>query len=199
VLDVERGQLKDIRPQLWQNDTSVSKNSWSYVKEQDYKTAESLIHDLVDVVSKNGALLLNIGPRADGTIPEPEQEILREIGSWLRVNGEAIYGTRPWRVYGEGPTEVPEGAFTDTNRAAFSEEDYRFTQKGGAIYATCLARPSGEAHIRALAAGTEPAEIHSVELLGHAGGLEWSRDGEGLHIKLPAPLPGRHAFTFRIG
>ncbi len=95
ILDLERGQLKDIRPMLWQNDTSVSKNSWGYVAEQDYKSASALIQDLVDVVSKNGALLLNIGPRPDGTIPEPEQAILLEIGDWLAVNGEAIYADAP--------------------------------------------------------------------------------------------------------
>lgn len=198
VLDVERGQLKDIRPQLWQNDTSVSKNSWCYVKEQDYKTAESLIHDLVDVVSKNGALLLNIGPRADGTIPEPEQEILREIGRWLAANGESIYGTRPWRVYGEGPTDVSEGAFTDTHRAAFTAEDIRFTQKDGAIYAICLAQPQNEAHIRALTAGDGGPSVRSVKLLGLAEELAWRQDEAGLHIALPAEMPGQHAFTFKI-
>jgi alpha-L-fucosidase len=114
VYDVERGQLKDVRPFFWQTDTSISKNSWSYVTEQDYKTSRAIIGDLVDIVSKNGALLLNIGPRPDGTIPEPEQEILRDIGKWLAVNGEAIYNTRPWHIYGEGPTNIPEGGFTDT-------------------------------------------------------------------------------------
>ena len=104
VLDIERGQLAAIRPHFWQTDTSVSKNSWGYVENQEYKTADSIVDDLVDIVSKNGALLLNIGPRPDGTIPEPEDEILRAIGGWLRVNGEAIYGTRPWTVFGEGPT-----------------------------------------------------------------------------------------------
>jgi alpha-L-fucosidase len=198
VLDIERGQLNGIRPQLWQNDTSVAKNSWSYTMDQDYKTAESLIHDLIDVVSKNGALLLNIGPRADGTIPEAEQEILREIGRWLRVNGDAIYGTRPWRVFGEGPTEVPEGAFTDTTRAAFTANDFRFTQKASAIYAICLAAPHGEVHIRALAEGQEPQHIASVDLLGYAGEIGWRRDGEGLHVRLPANLPSQHAVSLRI-
>jgi alpha-L-fucosidase len=116
VLDLERGQLADIRPLFWQNDTSVAKNSWGYTEGNDYKTAASLIGDLVDVVSKNGALLLNIGPRADGTIPREDQDLLLEIGKWLSVNGDAIYGTRPWKVFGEGPTQVTEGAFTDTQR-----------------------------------------------------------------------------------
>jgi alpha-L-fucosidase len=102
VLDIERGQLADLRPLFWQTDTSVSKTSWGYVLSHEYKTVDSIVDDLVDIVSKNGSLLLNIGPRPDGTIPEPEEAMLREIGRWLSVNGEAIYGTRPFTVYGEG-------------------------------------------------------------------------------------------------
>jgi alpha-L-fucosidase len=198
VFDVERGQLSGIREQLWQNDTSVSKNSWGYIAQQEYKTAESLIHDLVDVVSKNGALLLNVGPRADGTIPEPEQEILREIGRWLAVNGEAIYGTRPWHTFGEGPTEVPEGAFTDTDRAGFTAEDFRFTQTDGVLYAVCLAWPGQVAHIRSLGQGNGLRGIESVELLGHTGSLEWRQDTVGLQIDLPVEQPCHSAFVFKI-
>ena len=134
VFDVERGQLAGIRPLLWQNDTSVSKSSWGYTRNQDYKSVNSLIGDLIDVVSKNGVLLLNIGPKPDGAIPKEEQDILRQIGKWLAINGEAIYGTRPWHMFGEGPTEVVEGAFTDTNRAAFTGADLRFTTKNGTLY-----------------------------------------------------------------
>lgn len=200
VLDIERGQLSDIRPLLWQNDTSISKNSWCYVQDQDYKTATSLIHDLIDIVSKNGALLLNIGPRADGTIPEPEQEILREIGRWLKVNGEAIYGTRPWRVYGEGPTQVAEGAFTDTQRAPFTAADFRFTTKGNVLYAICLDWPGVTAHISTLRASSPLLEenIVKVELMGHAGTLTWERDDRGLHVYLPSSKPCDHAYTLKI-
>ena len=200
VLDVERGQLSDIRPLLWQNDTSVAKNSWSYVVPQDYKTAESLIQDLVDVVSKNGALLLNIGPRPDGTIPEPEQAILREIGAWLAVNGEAIYGTRPWELFGEGPTEVTEGAFTDTKRAPFTAADFRFTTKGDALYAICLAWPGETATIHALRAGSPLLDRRVVEvaLLGAPGALAWSVEANGLKIRMPATKPCDHAYTFKI-
>lgn len=200
ILDLERGQLKDIRPMLWQNDTSVSKNSWSYVQEHDYKTAESLIQDLVDVVSKNGALLLNIGPKADGTIPAPEQEMLLAIGRWLAVNGEAIYDTRPWHIFGEGPTEVPEGMFTDTQRAPFTAEDFRFTAKGDVLYAICLAWPQGEATIRALgtAAGLESRKVTNVEMLGVAAPLSWSVDAAGLHVTMPAAQPCEHAYTLKV-
>ena len=129
VLDVERGQLAAIRPYFWQTDTAVAKNSWGYTTHQEYKTAASIVEDLVDIVSKNGALLLNIGPRPDGTIPEGDEAILRQIGGWLSVNGEAIYGTRPWRVFGEGPTEVVAGPFADTKRKPFTAEDIRFTAR----------------------------------------------------------------------
>jgi len=200
VFDVERGQLKGIRPLLWQNDTSVSKNSWCYVENQEYKTATSLIQDLIDVVSKNGALLLNIGPRPDGTIPEPEQELLLAIGRWLEINGEAIYGTRPWRVYGEGPTEVPEGAFTDTNRAPFTAQDFRFTTKGNDLYAICLAWPAVSATVQSLStgAGFAAAQIAGVHLLGAADALAWTVDEAGLHVMLPAEQPCEHAYTLKI-
>jgi alpha-L-fucosidase len=200
ILDLERGQLKDIRPMLWQNDTSVSKNSWCYVQNQDYKTAASLIQDLVDVVSKHGALLLNIGPKPDGTIPAPEADLLLEIGRWLEVNGEAIYYSRPWERYGEGPTEVPEGAFTDTQRAAFTAQDIRFTTKPGALYAICLGRPAGKVTIRSLssAASVPVGAIAQVGLLGGPERLAWQQDETGLHITLPDATPGDHAFTFKI-
>ena len=111
MLDVERGELADIRPLYWQTDTSVSNKSWGYIQNDTFKTPEFIVHQLIDIVSKNGNLLLNVGPRSDGTIPSEVQQVLREIGSWLQVNGEAIYGTRPWRVYGEGPTDSGSRSF----------------------------------------------------------------------------------------
>lgn len=194
VFDVERGQLKGISPHFWQTDTSVSKNSWGYITQQEYKTPGSLVQDLIDIVSKNGALLLNIGPRPDGTIPEPEQEMLREIGRWLAVNGEAIYGTRPWKVFGEGPTEIREGSFTDTERAEFTGQDIRFTIRGGTLYAIALAWPGRELVIHTLA----NAQPRSVRLLGYSEPHEWIASGGGLIISLPEQKPGEHAFTFAI-
>jgi alpha-L-fucosidase len=200
VLDIERGQLADIRPLFWQTDTAVSKNSWGYIQNQEYKTVSSIIGDLVDIVSKNGALLLNIGPRPDGTIPEPEEEMLREVGRWLSVNGEAIYGTRPWKVFGEGPTEVSSGSFTDTKRAAFTSEDIRFTTKGDTLYAIALGVPEGEMTIRSL--GTHlrlaPREIAKVEMLGTEQPLHWSRDEAGLRITPPSERSGEHAVAYKI-
>jgi alpha-L-fucosidase len=199
VLDVERGQLAAIRPYFWQTDTSVSKNSWGYVKNQAYKTVDSLVDDLVDIVSKNGALLLNIGPRPDGTIPEPEQKMLLEIGRWLKVNGESIYGTRPWKVYGEGPTRVIEGPFADTKRKPFTGADIRFTARGDTLYAIALAWPdSGKLVIKSLAAGANQARVKDVTLLGHDGRLEWKQTARGLEVTLPAAKPCDHAFALKV-
>jgi len=196
VLDLERGQLADIRPLFWQTDTAISKNSWGYVQPQDYKTAGSIVDDLVDIVSKNGCLLLNIGPRPDGTIPEEEERILIEIGRWLEVNGEAVYGTRPWRVYGEGPTRVSEGMFTDTKRAAFTGEDVRFTTKGETLYAIALAWPENRKIIvKSLAKGA--AVVGRVSLLGHDGKLEWKQTARGLELRLPEERPCEHAFVLK--
>ncbi|HEY9075970.1 MAG TPA: alpha-L-fucosidase [Anaerolineaceae bacterium] len=202
VLDIERGQLRDIRPFFWQNDTSVSKNSWGYIHSHEYKTSEMIIQDLVDIVSKNGALLLNIGPRPDGTIPEPEQELLEEIGGWLMINGEAIYGTRPWKIYGEGPTEVIEGSFTDTRRQAFTAEDFRFTTRGKTLYAICLGIPEkAKVCIKALSSSLPlfPAGIEEVTLLGSDQKIRWERTSEGLSIFLPEGAAKPPAFTFKIG
>ena len=199
VFDVERGQLAGIRPKLWQNDTSVSKSSWGYTDSQQYKSVTSLIGDLVDIVSKNGALLLNIGPKPDGSIPDEEQSILREIGAWLRINGEAIYGTRPWHTFGEGPTVIAEGAFTDTRRAEFTGQDIRFTVKDETLYALALAWPGDTLTIQSLASGAAGAgQVTAVRLLGQDTPLTFEQAPDGLHIALPPPPPGDHAFTFKI-
>jgi len=200
VFDIERGQLSGIRPLFWQNDTSVSKNSWGYIEGQDYKEVGEIVSDLVDIVSKNGALLLNIGPKPDGTIPEPEQAMLRRIGGWLKINGEAIYGTRPWKVFGEGPTEVKEGACTDTARQPFTGEDIRFTTKGDTLYALALAWPGERLTIKSLGAdaGLWDGGIGEVRLLGHDAALEWSQSADGLVIQMPPQMPGEFAYAIKI-
>jgi len=114
-------------PDFWQTDTAIGNKSWCYIKDEEYKTAGALIGALADIVSKNGTLLLNFGPKPDGTITKADRDVLLGIGGWLKINGEAIYGTRPWKVFGEGPTDVPEGHFTDTTRKPFTAADIRFT------------------------------------------------------------------------
>lgn len=200
VFDVERGQLKNLRPHFWQTDTSISKTSWGYVQNQDYKTATDIVCNLVDVVSKNGTLLLNIGPRPDGTIPEPEQKILLEIGKWLAINGEAIYGTRPWQVFGEGPTEISEGSFTDTQRVAFTGQDIRFTTRGDTLYAIALAWPGEQFIVKSLGTSSSlwNGAVDSISLLGYERQLEWSRDESGLTVQMPDHKPCEYAFVLKI-
>jgi alpha-L-fucosidase len=200
VYDIERGQLGGIRPLFWQTDTAVSKNSWGYVKNQDYKTVDDIVDDLIDIVSKNGTLLLNIGPRPDGTIPELEEQILLGIGEWLKLNGEAIYGTRPWKIFGEGPTQVSEGNFTDTKRSTFTGQDIRFTTRGDTLYAIALAWPGKAVTVKSLgsAAGLWSGNIVDVQLLGRSGKLDWQQNEDGLTIQLPEQPPCQHAFVFKI-
>lgn len=201
VLDIERGELAQIRPLYWQTDTSVSDKSWGYIQNDTFKPPELIVHQLIDIVSKNGNLLLNVGPRSDGTIPSEAQQVLLDIGSWLRVNGEAIYGTRPWKIYGEGPTMVAAGPFHDTATHAYTSQDFRFTSKENRLYAIELGWPqSGEAVIRSLGstADGKTGKVSSVGLLGSEANLHFEQRGDGLHIRVPARPPCNFAYTYRI-
>ena len=200
LLDLERGQLAEIRPDYWQTDTSVSNKSWGYIENDTFKTPIFVIDQLADVVSKNGNLLLNIGPRADGTIPDPVQSVLKSVGAWLKVNGDAIYGTRPWRVYGEGPTKVAEGSFHDTDTQAFTAQDFRFTTKGKNLFAIELGWPaSGEATIHSLGqSGLTGRQIRSVEMLGTKQALRFEQKPDGLHVTLPVKPLGESAYVLRV-
>ncbi|HRK32703.1 MAG TPA: alpha-L-fucosidase, partial [Tepidisphaeraceae bacterium] len=201
VPDVERGQLGDIQPFFWQSDTSVGMKSWCHIEGETYKSPDLLIGDLCDIVSKNGTLLLNIGPRADGSIPDEQVAILEAIGAWLKTNGEAIYGTRPWRVFGEGPTVVPEGHFTDAKRVSYTSADIRFTTHGqNALYAICLAAPSGEVVIRSLGTTLRLAQrgIKQVEWLGTNESVLWKQDETGLRVACPTGPGGIDARVIKI-
>jgi len=200
VLDLERGQLGDIRPLYWQTDTSVSNKSWGYIKDDTFKTPQFVVQQLIDIVSKNGNLLLNIGPRSDGTIPDEVQAVLRDVGSWLKVNGEAIYGTRPWKIYGEGPTKVAAGSFHDTDTTGYTAEDFRFTVKGKTLYAIELGWPTGgEAVIHSLErTSLNGQKIASVVLLGSDAKLTFQQQSDGLRIQLPAQAPSKYAYAFRV-
>ena len=199
VLDLERGQLGDIRPLYWQTDTSISNKSWGYIKDDTFKSPEFVVHQLIDIVSKNGNLLLNIGPRSDGTIPEEVQQVLLDVGAWLNVNGESIYGTRPWRIYGEGPTKVAAGSFHDTDTTRYTAEDFRFTTKGDVLYAIGLGWPTnGEAVIHSLASAVGNEHVRSVILVGSEAKLQFEQRADGLRVRLPDQAPGKYAYALRI-
>ena len=198
VLDVERGQLGALRSLPWQTDTSISNQSWGYVENDTYKSPQTLVWQLIDVVSKNGNLLLNIGPKSDGTIPNEAQSVLREIGAWLRVNGEAIYSTRPWRVYGEGPTKVAEGAFQDKKESHFTAQDVRFTTAKNSLYAIMLAWPDNGSLVIHSLGRNSGVSVKSITLLGSNRAIHWSQSAEDLRIDLPQEPAGSYAFSFRI-
>ena len=201
VLDIERGQLSAILPEAWQTDTSVSNKSWGYIENDTFKTPEFIVQQLADVVSKNGNLLLNIGPRSDGTIPQPVQEVLLDVGAWLKVNGNAIYGTRPWTSFGEGPTKVEAGSFHDTQTKPYTAQDFRFTTNRETLYAIEMAWPKeGEAVIHTLSSDVVGArKVNSVSLLGASAELTFTQRADGLHIRVPAEAPGKYAYVYRIG
>ncbi|UPG91536.1 alpha-L-fucosidase [Luteibacter aegosomaticola] len=196
TLDIERGQLTGIHATHWQTDTSISNDSWGYVEHDTYKSPTFIIHLLADVVSKNGNLMLNIGPRADGTIPQGAQDTLRSIGAWLKVNGEAIYASKPWRVYGEGPTEVVGGTFQDTKTKPYTAQDFRFTTGNGKLYAIELGWPaSGKVSVHALKAADK---VNRVELLADGRDVPFTQDAKGLHLTLPTQPVGSDAYVYRI-
>ena len=189
IVEVERGGFAEPKPYAWQTDTAVARNSWCYTDSLDYKSSNEIICTLIDVVSKNGNLLLNIGPKADGTIPEGDKKILKDLAAWMKVNGEAIKGAKVWRKSAEGPTRAKGGQFSDQTEQIYTSEDYRFTANHGNIYAIALSCPrDGVFHVKSLAESKNQnvPEFHgivkNVQILGYEGNLRWHTDGEGLHV-----------------
>lgn len=154
VPDVERGGFDEPQPNAWQTDTAIGKNSWCYTTNNVYKTPTVILYDLIDAVSKNGTMLLNVGPKPDGTFTEEDTNVLLSIGQWLSANGEAVYGSRPWRISGEGPTAAKKGAFADQIDTAYTSEDFRFTVNHGHLYVFAMNYPEPEAHLCAGSAGS---------------------------------------------
>jgi alpha-L-fucosidase len=201
IEDVERGLLDEIRPDPWQTDTCIG--NWHYSRriyeENGYKPTKLVIQMLADIVSKNGNLLLNIPLRGGGTIDEKEEAIVDQIAAWTRRNGEAIFATRPWRKYGEGPTKPPPaGAFGEDKQRPFTGEDVRFTKKGDTLYAIFLDWPRGESAIASLGArALSDAVIERVDLLGGAE-LSFRRDADALRLSLPPAREGDFVPALRI-
>ncbi|MBN1421490.1 MAG: alpha-L-fucosidase [Planctomycetes bacterium] len=207
VLDIERGKMEGPAPFLWQTDDSVAVNSWCWVRGLQVKPTEELVHELIDIVSKNGVLLLNVCPAADGTIPDDQARMLLAMGKWLKVNGEAIYATRPWLVHGEGPNLFDKGrGFSSSKDApvAFAGQDIRYTRAkdGKTLYAIAMGWPGGRLVLQApKIKGEDPGA--RVRLLGRDGTLPYAVDDAGrIAIDVPdlppAERPCRFAYAFAL-
>ena len=201
VWDIERGHANQILPYTWQTDTCIG--NWHYdqrvLDRHEYKSARTVIHTLVDIVSKNGNLLLNIPVRGDGTIDGEERDIVKGIGAWMQINSESIYDTRPYSIFGEGPAmdsaaALTEQGFNEGKGKPFTPEDIRFARKGNTLYATTLGIPGEATLIRTL----KSKNPSSVQLLGHSGELTWKNTENGLHINLPETKPSDIALVFKI-
>ena len=186
VEDVERGFTDHLWDEPWQTDTCIG--DWFYnvarLNDKSYKTAEEVIQRLADVVSKNGNLLLSIPQPGDGSIDAEEEKILDAMAEWMTHGGEAIFGSRPWRRYGEGPTQLVAGMQNEEKAKPFTAQDIRFTTNKGALYALFLGRAGGPTTIRSLARRPAAGQIGQVTLLG-GGPLAFRQDAAGLHIDMP--------------
>ena len=211
VEDIERATANAIRSDSWQTDTCIG--DWHYKRSlydtNGYKTVQEIVTTLADVVSKNGNLMLNIPLRGDGSIDDKEEVFLAGLTAWMDLNSEGIYSSRPWKIYGEGPSTAARGGARGARAGArgdgapaLTSEDIRFTTKGDTLYAYVLARPANpRAVIRSLAADSPQVagrKVSEVTLLGFPDKLEFTQDDKGLSVRLPGQPPGEHTLTFRI-
>ncbi|GGZ87758.1 alpha-L-fucosidase [Algibacter mikhailovii] len=200
VKDYERGRPNQPKSPAWLTDTSPG--AWFYRPNAKFKTANELVDILVDIVSKNGLMLLNVPPNPDGTIPQVMEDLLLNIGNWLAINGDAIYSTRPWTIFGEGPTRLPEGGHkVEKHKIEYTNKDIRFTKKSDKeFYAIVLDVPEDQIIIKSLSTqiGVLNSKIEDITLLGSNEKIEWKRTEEGLIIKPPKSYPSKFAFSFKI-
>ncbi|WP_200800919.1 alpha-L-fucosidase [Pedobacter caeni] len=201
--DVERGVLDSISPFPWQTDTSIG--DWYYRTGQQYKSANEIAQLLVDIVSKNGNLLINVVQTPEGDLEPDVVKIVTEIGDWMKLNGEGIYATRPWKIYGEGPSTIKSnqkkgtfGGLTDTRD--YQSNDIRYTTKDGQLFAFCLNVPEGNIRINALGRNSKYTDqaIAAVSLLGSKEKLQWTQEDDALVITKPADDPRWMVTGFRI-
>jgi alpha-L-fucosidase len=202
LFDVERGLVDTIWPRPWQTDTCIG--DWHYKRGFKYKSPKTVVDLLVDIVSRNGNLMINFPLPASGYLDLEELNVLAGITKWMSVNAEGIHGTRPWKIFGESPTvaEAPgqSAAFNENKRKDLTVADIRFTSKGDALYAFVMGWPDYQVLIRPLGLNTalRVGKISNVELLGFDGKIEWSQDEKGLKILTPAKSPCEHAVAFKV-
>jgi len=199
VEDYERGFAEDIKPAPWQTDTCIG--AWHYdrgiFENHRYKSVGQVVRMLVDIVSKNGNLLLNIPVKGDGTIDSDEVKFLDGLAAWMELNSEGIFGSRPWKTFGEGPTKIAGGMFNE-NKMKLGAQDIRFTTKDGALYIYVLGMPEGDISIKSLGLSTEfDKKVTKLDLLGSDQRIEWNQNTDALTITTSLKATGRDTLTFR--
>ena len=184
LIDLEQGCFSEQTYHDWITDTTIDDGeAWGYMQDCKYKSSKQVLHYLIDNVSKNGYLLLNVGPKPDGTIPDEAKQVLLEVGDWLSIYGEAIYGTRPWVVSEEGPTRaIKSGAFSETSPVSYTAEDIRYTMKNNIIYAICLGKVGNQVTLTTLSDHLYPNEIASIETIEEKHILNYSKVGRNIII-----------------
>ena len=198
LMDLEKGRMDQLTAHCWLTDDTISMGSWCYTQDLKIKPVKMVLHSLIDIVSKNGCLLLNISPKADGTIPQNQREVLLEIGRWLKINGQAIYNTRPWTRYGEGPTTIGKsGGFI--KEPSYTSQDVRYTSSKDdmVLYATILGWP-GAGKTITLSSVDENMHIKHIQMLGCDEQINWSLSRQGLALTMPGRTPSELAVSFRI-
>jgi len=203
VLDLEKGRMGELTTFPWLTDDTISKGSWCYTQDLEIKSTSIVLHSLIDIVSKNGVLVLNISPKADGTIPEIQQNVLLQMGSWLGKYGEAIYDTRPWLTFGEGPTQLKAGRFGGfTDAGGYTAQDVRYTQKDNSIYAILLGTPDAgqQVTLESFAKNKfgKDVKIKNVSMLDSGQKVKWQQGEKGLVITAPAKDSDELAVVFRL-
>jgi alpha-L-fucosidase len=205
IEDLEKSRKNRLDKKTWMTDETVSKGSWCYTENLQIKPANDILHVLIDVVSKNGVLLLNISPKADGIIPEDQKEVLLKLGEWLAKYGEAIYETRPWYIYGEGPTKEPEGDFRyheEFLKIKYSPDDIRYTTKNDVIFAIVLGWPGSNKEILFKSFSENEwqnaRKIRNVSLLGSNEKIVYQLNSNGLMVKTPTKSLNEMAIVFKV-
>ena len=207
VVDFEKGRMDELTDYTWLTDDTISAGqwtttgSWSYTEELDIKSTRELLHTLIDIVSKNGNLLLNISPRADGIIPSEQQEALLGMGTWLRANGEAIYDTRPFVVYGEGPKRLASSGHFTQMTGEYNEENIRFTTNGSTIYAIQMGWPDSGKDLLIQSINTKNlsgAEIANVSVVDSQEVIDWKLTEDGLLVTAPFKALNKIALCYKI-
>jgi alpha-L-fucosidase len=200
--DYEKGRADRLTDYIWLTDDTISRGSWCYTQGLGIKRPVEIVRTMIDIVSKNGQLMLNISPKADGTIPDNQKQVLLAIGEWMNKYGEAIYDTRPFVDYGEGPTKMQSGGMFAKMQGGYNAKDIRYTRKGNTVYAMVLGWPGENTEVTMTIFGkgnkAEDIKVKKVTMLGTKGKIKWRRTDAGFIVTTPSKKADDMAIVFKM-